>query len=436
MQKNKKGNAWVGILILLIFLVTLGMALVSEAVITISQSKRASQLLVAQSLCDAGIEKAVFLLNDTGGSYNGEIGTNLEVGTIDITVSNIDAENKNVIVTSYVGKVERTVRAKVTAEFNETGVAFNYAVQVGNTGVTLSNNAVLQGNLYSSGEVHCSNNADITGDAFISADSGGSFANSHIHGCDIGGNAEAYDIISSAITGWGKYVGSKTGSSAGGGFTQITQTQLGTDVPYASLPISESTIDNWESWAEAGGTYAGNYTVDGTTATLGPKKIDGNLTVTNGATLNITGVLWVTGNLTFSNNAIIKLAPSFGPNSSMIIVDSPTNPVTYGKVNVSNNVSIQGSGNPSSYIMILSTNTGNTTANQAINVGNNSSAVIYYATVGMVEVNNNARLRAVSGGGLYLSNGAMVQYDTGLASTNFSGGPGGSWGVSEWQVIH
>jgi hypothetical protein len=437
--KLKPGNAWIGIILLLTFLVTLGIALVSDAVVTIAQSKKATQTLVAQSLCDAGIEKAVFKLNDSGGSYAGEDDLDMETGLIDITVTNIDSENKNIVVTAYVPDKtnpiqQRTVRAKVTAEANESAVAFNYGVQVGSAGVTMSNNAILSGNLYASGNLSCQNNAQITGDAFLSRNLAGNYGS--MNGCRVNGNAEANNITNSTITGWGKYVTSKAGSTAAGGLTQISQNQLDLDVPYVGLPLSQNTIDSWKTWAAEGGTYSGNYTVDGSTQTLGPKKIDGNLTVTNGGTLTITGVLWVTGNLNFSNNAIIKLAPSFGPNSGMIVVDSPTDPDAYGKVNVSNNVSIQGSGNASSYIMILSTNTGDTTANQAINVGNNSTAVVYYATVGMVEVSNNARLRAVSGGGLYLSNGAQVQYDSGMASTNFSGGPGGSWEVSEWQIIH
>ncbi len=67
-KRTKSGNAWVGILLLMSFLITLGVALVSDAAITIAQSKRASQVLVAQALCDAGIEKALFKLNQSGGS--------------------------------------------------------------------------------------------------------------------------------------------------------------------------------------------------------------------------------------------------------------------------------------------------------------------------------------------------------------------------------
>ena len=436
---RKRGNAWVGIIMLLVFLTTLGLALVSNAVLTITQSKKASQVLVAQSLCDAGIEKAVFKLNDTGSGYTGETDLDMETGIVDIEVISLGADSKDVYVTAYIPnksnpKTERQARARIAATSNETGLAFNYAVQVGSAGVTMSNNAILNGNLYASGNLACQNNAQITGDAFLSKNITGVYGN--ISGCRIGGNAEAYNVTGSTIGGWAKYVGAKTGTTATGTITQITQAQLDIDVPLVALPITQNTIDSWKLWAEAGGTYNGNYTVDGTSRTLGPQKIDGDFTVTNGGILTITGVLWVTGNLSFSNNAIIRLDPSYGPNSGMIVVDNPTDPANKGKIDVYNNVVIEGSGNPSSYIMLLSTNTGATTANPAIDVGNNSTAVVYYATEGMIEVSNNAVLRAVSGGGLYLSNGAQVQYDSGLASANFSGGPGGSWEVIEWQILH
>lgn len=436
----KHGNAWVGILILLAFLLTLGLALVTDAIGTIAQSKRSSQVLVAQALCDAGIEKAVFKLNDTGGAYSGETDFDMESGVLDIDIEDLGADAKNIIVTSYVpnksdAQIERIVRAKVTATTNESGVAFNYGVQAGEGGLTLSNNATLNGNVYSAGDISCGNTASITGDAFISRDSNGIYG--EIDNCKIGGNAEAYNILGSSITGWGKYVGSKTGSSATGGFTQISQTQLDTDLPYIPMSITEPTIQNWESWATDGGIYNGNYSLGvGQVASLGPKKINGNLTLSSGSILTLTGVVWVKGNIILNTGSALNLSAAYGPKSGMLIADNTDDRANSGYVRIYSNVEINGSGNSSSYILILSTNQKDTISDPAIFAGNNSNAVIYYSSEGMIEVSNNANLRAVSGGGIHISNGAQVDYDTGLASTNFSGGPGGSWVVSEWQVLH
>lgn len=438
--KLRKGNAWVGILILLAFLLTLGLALVTDAVTTIIQSKKAAQVLVAQSLCDAGIEKAVFKLNDTGGTYSGETDLNLETGVIDIEMVSLGAESKSVVVTAYVPNKTQTtqkriVRAKLSAETNESGMAFNYGVQAGEGGLTLSNNALLNGNVYSAGNIACGTTASITGDALISRNSLGDYGG--ISGCKIGGNAEAYNILNSTLTGWGKYVSSKTGSSASGGLTQITQTQLDTDLPYIPMSITEPTIQSWESWATDGGTFVGNYTLGvGQAAAIGPKKIEGNLTLNSGSVLTLTGVVWVKGNIILNTGSTLRLSPAYGPNSGMLIADQTDDRANAGYIRVYSNVGINGSGSDDSYVLILSTNQKTSLTDPAIFAGNNSDAVVYYTSEGTIEVNNNASLKAISGGGIHLSNGSQVNYDTGLASANFSGGPGGSWVVSEWQILH
>ena len=268
-----------------------------------------------------------------------------------------------------------------------------------------------------------SNNALVTGDVIMSGATG------KISNLEVRGNAKAHTIIGSSITNdaWYQVL---TSTTVGG-----TKHPASPDPIDKSFPIPSETITEWEQVALAGGTYEGNMTVSGTSATLGPKKINGNLTLTNNAVVTITGTLWVTGNISLSNNATVKLASSYGTSSGVIIADNLTDKLSYGKISTSNNVQIQGSGAANSYLMLLSTNTGGISS-PAINVANNSAAVVYYATTGFLEVSNNAFARAITGGGLNLSNGSKIQYDSGLASTEFSGGPGGSWTIVEWQIYY
>lgn len=440
-SKLNCGNAWVGILLLLTFIITVGLILTGEVISGIAQSKKSSRISVAQSLCDGGIEKALWKLNQTGGTYSGETNLFLETGTIDITINTISTEVKEVIVSAYVPNKnaspapQRTVRAKLVAEPSETNVAFKYGVHLGGLGMTMSNNAVLNGNVYTAGGIECATNATIKGDAFISKNETGQYGT--ISNCKIGGNAEGYNITGSDVTGWIRYVGLKTGTSTGGGATQITQETLDTEVPLVNLPLSPTSIDTWKGWASDGGTYSGNYNLaTGQSAALGPKKIDGNLVIDTGATLTLTGTLWVKGNVILNSGSTLNLSPTYGSKSGMIIADNPDDLLNSGYIRVNSNVAINGSGTPNTYILLLSTSQKTTTTDPAIFAGNNSNAVVYYTTEGMIEVNNNATLRAVSGGGLHLSNGAIVNYDSGLASTNFSGGPGAAWVVKEWQIVH
>lgn len=433
---EKKGSAWIGVLLLLTFVTTLGLALLADSILTIAQSTRASQLIVAQALCDAGVEKAIWELNNDS-NYSGDTDVDLETGVIDIAVSGT-SDTKNVLVTAYVpnkteSRQQRTVRAKLTADNNEAGFAFHYGIQVGESGLEMSNNAKVVGNVYSGGSIDGGTKAGFFGDVYISGD--GNYLDQIEVGCDaadddglglatevcpIDGNAHVFSIIDSYIHGDAYY------NSISNTTIEGTSYPGSESPPSIDLPIPDTDIDLWKSWAANGGTYNGNYTLSGTgvEATLGPKKIDGNLTITNLSTLNLGGVLWVTGNMVFSQNAIIELDPSFGPNSGMIIVD--------GTITTENNVAIQGSGDPASYLLLLSTSS----ADPAVDVANNSDSVVYYAANGYIDVANNARIRSITAKGLRLKNGAIVEYDTGLANSNFSAGPGGSWVLKEWQIVY
>ncbi|MDD3678705.1 MAG: hypothetical protein PHT36_00410 [Patescibacteria group bacterium] len=434
--KSKKGSAWVGILILLVFIISLGLALVVDSLGTIIQAKRSAKIQIAQALCDAGIERAIWRLNN-GEVYIGEDNLKLPTGSIDISVTG-DFNSKEILVTSHVPNKEdpkkntRSVRAKLVAERNEGNFAFHYGIQVGETGLIMSNNSKVVGNVYSGGSIEGGNGAYIMGDVFISG-SGNRINNVRV-GCPstmsspcpsggIAGSAHVHTILSSYIYGDAYY---STNANL------VSSTVLGTKYENSPLPkpldlaIPDLSIDTWKSWAEAGGTYSGNYTLsaNGSTVNLGPYKIDGNLTITNGATLNLTGVIWVTGRVTFSQNAIVKLSSSYGPKSGMIISD--------GQMYTENNVVMNGSGDPASFIMMLSTSS----ADPAIDIANNSSSVVYYAGNGFIDVANNAHIRSISGKGIRLKNGAIVEYDMGLANSNFSAGPGGSWKIKEWQVVY
>jgi Tfp pilus assembly protein PilX len=192
-----------------------------------------------------------------------------------------------------------------------------------------------------------------------------------------------------------------------------------TDPGPADLPISDAVISEWQDAAEAGGTVTGDVNYNSTTVSLGPKKITGNLTVTNNARLTITGTLYVQGNLSLSNNARVALSAGYGASSGVIVVD--------GTITVGNGTTFQGSGTSGSYILLATTNSSLNAAAPAMSLGNNSASSIFYAPNGMVSISNNASVKEVTAFKLSLSNNASVQYESGLADLNFTNGPGASW---------
>lgn len=243
----------------------------------------------------------------------------------------------------------------------------------------------------------------------------------------VNGNAKANTITSSTI---GGIAYCQTGSSN----NKICNTSQADPTPL-NMPLSDANIQQLRDDATAGGTITGNYVASGT-ASLGPKKITGNLSVTNGDTLKLTGVIYVVGNVDVSTNGTLKCDASFGADSCVLVAD--------GWIDAGNNANFNGSGTAGSYILgvtaIEGCNGGTQTAgcatgNSGVNLSNNLTGAVFYASKSMVNLSNNAQLKAVIGYKLNLANNTEIEYEQGVANANFSSGPGGGWNVKSWKEV-
>ena len=188
------------------------------------------------------------------------------------------------------------------------------------------------------------------------------------------------------------------------------------------FPITSEQITAWKDEAALGGTV-GSQSLSGTGNVLGPKKINGNLTISNSAQLTVTGTLWVTGNLTLSNNAIVRLSSAYGASDGMIIVD--------GVSTLSNGSDFYGSGTTGSYIMLLSTSN----SSSAVVLSNNATAVIIYAPNGTAQLSNSAQVKQITAKTVSLSNNAVVSYEQGIVNAAFTSGPSGGYEIDTWREI-
>lgn len=239
-----------------------------------------------------------------------------------------------------------------------------------------------------------------------------------LSGVHVQGNASA-NTLSSCTIDADAYYQSISGCTVGG-----TSYPGSDDPPQVALPISDAQIADWETIAASGGTIAGPYSISGGThVTLGPKKINGNLTLSNGAILTLTGPIWVNGDISLSNNAQLDVDASAGQNGAIIIAHNASNPSGSGRVTLSNNVIVTGNGSTGSFPMIISMNTGS----NAVSLSNNADSVILYAPYGRIIVSNGASANQLTANELYLSNNATVEYLSGLQNASFTNGPGGSW---------
>lgn len=303
----------------------------------------------------------------------------------------------------------RAVRAELRSG---TGVSFTYGVQVGAGGLELGDNSSVNGSVYSNGDIagNGASKSTITG----TAKSAGNHLTKDIRvdqdaysarfdGCSIGGTAYYLTVFTDCTAG-------RTAS-------------LGQELPAEPFPITQEQIDSWKADAAAGGTLSGYSLGNNNSASLGPKKIAGNITLGNSATLTITGTVWVTGTISFGNTDIIRLAPAYSGDSGLMIVD--------GAVTTGNSATLEGSGQAGSYLMLLSLSG----ADPAIDIGNSATSAILYAPNGIIDIGNNLTLREATAYGLDVGNGAEITYEAGLADVTFSGGPAAGWQVRDWSEI-
>ena len=200
--------------------------------------------------------------------------------------------------------------------------------------------------------------------------------------------------------------------------------------PREEMPISDGLIADWRAAAVAGGTCAqplcdssGNLNIDnGTSKTIGPLYIPGNLTMSNNAILNLTGTVYVDGDISLSNGCIVRLDSGFGGSSGVLLTDDD--------VQISNNCAFSGSGQTGSYVLLLTDK--NTPGSTVMSVSNNSAGVVYYAAKGRIHFSNNATAKEATAYGITMDNGATVTYESGLANLNFSSGPSGGWEINSW----
>ncbi len=234
-------------------------------------------------------------------------------------------------------------------------------------------------------------------------------------GTTAGDNAWAHTVTGAAVTG-ALYCQTGTYNN------KSCNTSQGSPTP-AELPLSESNIDAWKEDAASGGTIVGNYNVNWAGATLGPKKIEGNLTVNGGGTLTLSGTVWVTGTITVDGGGKVRLAASYGTNDGALISDGP--------VSLSGGANFAGSGQAGSYPFLITTSACPTAAGcsgaNAIDLSGGTGTVALVAQSGTVRINGGSSLKAVTGKQIVMDGGATLIYDAGLISVNFNSGPGGSW---------
>lgn len=454
---SKDAHRGQALLTVVIFVLLIGMAGIggfSSIALRETGSAR-STLLGEQSLylSEAGMEDVVYRVKN-GKQYGTSETLTLNGQTATTTITGTGL-SKTILAE---GNVLHGIRREQMTLSSAGGASFVYGVQVGRGGVSMENSSSIIGSIYSNGDIVGNGNSAITGDAFAATTHiidnmtiGGSgyahlITNSTIeknassttdlYDVAVGAHGHADRIIRSTIGKNAYYTTSISGSTVGG--VAYPGTPPPTELSELPLPIPDITLDAWETDAASGGVISSPCPykpADGTV--IGPKKINCDMEVDGSKVITLTGTVWISGNLKLKNSAQIKLHSSFGNTSGVIIIDNPENRLTSSKVTIENSAQILGSGASGSYTLVASRNASaeNGGLEEAFEIKNSSSAALYYAPHGFIEIHNTGAIKEATAYKLTIKNNATVTYETGLSDILFSSGPTGGYSIKTWQEV-
>ena len=396
---TRRGQAAItAVIFLLLVLLSILAALSNLALKEAKNAERNFRGRTAFYSAESGVEDAVYRLK-RGKNIVNLFSISLSGSFASTTINDIFGGKE----VKSTGEFLQNFRSLRSILLSGAGADFFYGMQVGAGGISMNNGSLINGNVFSNGVITGSNGAKILGDAVAVGQ-----IKDMIIGSSTAGIARAPSFLNTVVHG-----------------SLCPNSYCIVESPASeNFPIATSTIQVWKNDAEVGGIVSGDVVVN-SSLSIGPRKITGKLTVTNGSILTITGTLWVLGDIVFDNNSIIKLDSSYDSFSGVIVGDA--------KIDIKNGAVFSGSGSPSSFLALIAAK--DSVSEELINVDNNSLGVIYYASGGKIKFSNNAEAKEATAYGIILDNNAIITYDSGLQNVNFSSGPFGGWSINEWKEI-
>jgi hypothetical protein len=183
-------------------------------------------------------------------------------------------------------------------------------------------------------------------------------------------------------------------------------------------------IAYWKAQANINNNpFVGNLVYDHGSSTLGPRKIEGDLTLDSNASLTLTGPVHVTGNFRMDSNSDLFLSESFSASTTVIVVG--------GSITFSSNSEVHSTtATPKGYILLLSESASGTAID--LNSNNPINGAVY-APNGTVRIGSNTGVTSIAGRRIRLDSNATITYNFGLRRADFTGGPSSGGQITSWQ---
>jgi hypothetical protein len=236
------------------------------------------------------------------------------------------------------------------------------------------------------------------------------------------GDAWSYEVKNSTIAGTAY-------CQAGSSNNKSCDTSRTVPVQQA-YPVSDGNISEWKAEAtSAGATSTQSYGTG--THSLGPTKINGDLSLGGGGILNLEGTIYVTGNIVVNGGGIIRVNPSLSNKSVVLLAD--------GTIKSNGGGQFQGSGTSGSYIMLITTSSCPTgtgcSGDNAVDISGGAGAVVINAQNGTLSFSGGAQAKQATAYKIQMDGGSTVTYESGLVNPAFNSGPSGAWNVSSWKEV-
>lgn len=233
------------------------------------------------------------------------------------------------------------------------------------------------------------------------------------------GDAHANTIDGLQING-SAYYQSITDSTVGGSACPNSKCHPDSeDPPPQAFPISQANVDSWTTEAENAGALP--QPTCGSAIAWGPGKYTGSLTLENSCSIKIKTPIYITGDLIMGNSNTFTLDSSYGSGSGVIVID--------GQSVMGNTNRLLGTGEGNSILLLLTTYDSRTNGNRAIDIGNVGNTGVFYADKGIIQPGNQNDFKEITAWKIEITNGTIIDYETGLASILFSAGPGGAYSL-------
>lgn len=438
---NEAGSILIAIVIIFPYFILISTSYMDFAVSGFRTARKDQFRTLAQFGADAGIDKAMTQLNSdstwtgSGGEVAIQNDSTAKV-TYETTVTNAGSQKKTLV---SIGRSYRSNSAAAPDSIVKITVGVNgiqsqsFSIVTGVGGLTLSNSAkVLGGDVFVNGTVSMSNTAQIGLDqspvnlTVAHQSCPNPPDSSYPRLCASGENGQPISLSNSAHI-YGNVKANNQTSNSGMSDPGLTASS---GVSAQPLPPHDRSAQKAAVANNLTGAQASCTSNNGTVVWPAKLKITGSVTISKSCTVTVMGDAWITGTLTMSNQATMKVDNSLGTTRPNIMIDGQNNSFSNTSTIASNSQSTgpqiitywsSASCSPDCSD-VTGTDLANSRNTTTISLNNAASGpqTIFYSKWSKVQVGNSGQIGALVGQTIAINNTGTITFGSSVGGTSLT----------------